>query len=158
MDAKNFKSLTVVAGISLAGASLAGCGFKSDLFLPEEAEQAPLTTPNVPPDEVVQDNVTQKVVQEVPAALVKEVDEPIFIDKVVEEASNAEILVSPESAVTADAVQSSAAQAVPVEVSTVDASTAEPDVAAAKPDIAAEGVPVDLSELANATEKKPETQ
>ena len=112
----------------------------------------------MPPDEVVQDNVTQNVVQEVPAALVKEVDEPIFIDKVVEEASNAEILVSPESAVTADAVQSSAAQAVPVEVSTVDASTAEPDIAAAKPDIAAEGVPVDLSELANATEKKPETQ
>lgn len=140
MDAKNLIPLTILAGVSIAGASLSGCGFKSDLSLPvPEVNPGALLAPDAPNDaDVSQD----KVIQEGVDSLTEVADEPILLDKVVEQASNAKILVDPS-------------QASP-EASTESASTES--ASSAKARAAEEGVPVDLSDLSTTIEKKPETQ
>ena len=140
MDAKNLIPLTIVAGVSIAGASLSGCGFKSDLSLPvPEVNPGALLAPDAPNDaDVSQD----KVIQEGVDSLTEVADEPILLDKVVEQASNAKILVDPSQAST--------------EASTESASTES--ASSAKARAAEEGVPVDLSDLSTTIEKKPETQ
>ena len=134
MDAKKLIPLTIVAGVSIAGASLSGCGFKSDLSLPvPEVNPGALLAPDAPKDaEVSQD----KVIQEGVESLTEVADEPILLDKVVEQASNARILVDPS-------------QASP-EASTESANSE-------KDRSAEDGVPVDLSDLSTTLEK-PETQ
>ena len=136
MDAKNLIPLTIVAGVSIAGASLSGCGFKSDLSLPvPEVNPGALLAPDAPNDaDVSQD----KVIQEGVDSLTEVADEPILLDKVVEQASNAKILVDPSQASTESASTESASSA--------------------KARAAEEGVPVDLSDLSTTIEKKPETQ
>ena len=140
MDAKNLIPLTIVAGVSIAGASLSGCGFKSDLSLPvPEVNPGALLAPDAPNDaDVSQD----KVIQEGVDSLTEVADEPILLDKVVEQASNAKILVDPSQAST--------------EASTESASIES--ASSAKARAAEEGVPVDLSDLSTTIEKKPETQ
>ena len=144
MDAKNLIPLTILAGVSIAGASLSGCGFKSDLSLPvPEVNPGALLAPDAPNDaDVSQD----KVIQEGVDSLTEVADEPILLDKVVEQASNAKILVDPSQA---------SPEASP-EASTESASTES--ASSAKARAAEEGVPVDLSDLSTTIEKKPETQ
>ena len=142
MDAKKLIPLTIVAGVSIAGASLSGCGFKSDLSLPvPEVNPGALLAPDAPKDaEVSQD----KVIQEGVESLTEVADEPILLDKVVEQASNARILVDPSQASPEASPEAS------TEASTESANSE-------KDRSAEDGVPVDLSDLSTTLEK-PETQ
>ena len=138
MDAKKLIPLTIVAGVSIAGASLSGCGFKSDLSLPvPEVNPGALLAPDAPKDaEVSQD----KVIQEGVESLTEVADEPILLDKVVEQASNARILVDPSQASPEASTEAS-----------TESANSEKDRSAE------DGVPVDLSDLSTTLEK-PETQ
>ena len=106
--------------VLVAAGSLAGCGFKSDLFLPGDREDDPVLEREAVPDQPNPEELSDlSNLTENPAF--PDDDENIMLEKVTTVATDGEILVLP---------------------STQDDSQDDPDSGAA------EGIPVDLTDLA----------
>jgi len=85
--------------VLVAAGSLAGCGFKSDLFLPGDKEDNLMLEPDALPDQPDPEDLSDlsKLTEDPPPFLPSSEDETIMLEKVTTVATDGEILTLPDS-------------------------------------------------------------